>query len=57
MRAFSAVLLQIPRHCCGAQNLLLPCIRDAKALAAAINETRDARLKAQNIVVETEMAH
>jgi hypothetical protein len=35
--------------------MLLPCIRDAKALANAINEARNARLNVQQIKVECEM--
>jgi hypothetical protein len=45
----------VPRHCCGAHHVLLPCIRDAKALANAINEARNTRLNAQSIKVECEM--
>jgi len=46
----------VPRHCCGAQNVLLPCLEDAEALARIINETRDARLEAQKIEVEADMS-
>jgi len=47
---------QVPRHCCGAANIILPCVKDAAALAKAINEARDLRLQQQGLKVETEMA-
>ena len=46
----------VSRHCCAAQHLMLPCVKDAKDLAEAINKTRDERLKNQHIEVEMEMS-
>lgn len=37
---------------CNVENVLLPCVKDAESLAAAINQTRDERLAQQNIKIE-----
>jgi hypothetical protein len=46
----------MPRACCVAQHVSLPCIRNAKGLAAAINDARAIRLTSQDIKVEAQMA-
>ena len=43
------------RTFCAAENVVLPCVRDAAGLAAAINAARDKRLNAQHIEVELAM--
>jgi hypothetical protein len=47
---------QRPRSCCTKSHIMLPCLKDAEALAKTINDTLKARLAMQNIVVESEMA-
>lgn len=45
----------VPRHLCAAEHVVLPCVKDATGLAAAINEVRNKRLNAQHIEVEMAM--
>lgn len=51
----AAVPSAMPRTCCNAENVILPCVKNADELANAINETRKMRLQQQNIVVETDL--
>lgn len=52
----NGVEIGTPRTCCSSAHVVLPYVNDAKALAKAINEARDARLKMQKIEVGADMS-